>query len=435
MKVTHKKLNDGTLVLDAVASTAEVSNAFNVSHIAFAQQMGLRPEKDKTVAQVAEERLGIRDLDSVVEAQAVEYLVPFAIDKKGIIPAFPPKPQSMSPLKRGQTFQFELHVTPKPDYELSSYDPVEITVPPFEFDEAEVDAQIAQIAERYAEYLADDPRPVQSGDSCLLALESYENGEKLSALTTDARTYTTGAGLMPPGFDENIIGMDVGEAKSFTFEGPGVDEDGNEITETIECTATVKEIQKKVTPVIDDTWVAKNMPMYRDAAALRGSIAEGISKQRRAEYENHKRELAASELATRFQGSIADEVYEAMSQNLMNNLRMQLAQQNMTYEQFVEQQGGAQQFNMLMMMQTRQMLVSGYALDAVFRHEGLAIADEDIEEACLSMNPQNPKEFRRQMEESGRGFALREAAERIKANKWLVEHAVITVKEQTGQQH
>ena len=30
------------------------------------------------------------------------------------------------------------------------------------------------------------------------------------------------------------------------------DDEGNEIVETIECTVTVKEIQKKVAPVIDD---------------------------------------------------------------------------------------------------------------------------------------------------------------------------------------
>ena len=81
-----------------------------------------------------------------------------------------------------------------------------------------------------------------------------------------------------------------------------------------------------------------------------------------------------------------------MQQNLMSNLRMQLQQQNMTYEQFIEQQGGEQQFNMMMMMQTREMLVQGYALDALFRHEKMVLTDEDIEAACRSMSPQqNPK--------------------------------------------
>ena len=429
MKVTQKKLDDGRLLLDAVASTAEVSNALNNAHLAFAQQMGMRPERDKTVAMVAEERMGIKDLDSVVMSQAVEALVPFAIDKTGVIPAYPPQPEPKTALKRGQTFQFALTLMPKPDYDLTSYEPVEITIQEASIDEKQVDEQINQVAERYAEFVADDPHPVRKGDSCLLAMESYENGEKLAGLTTDARTYTAGAGLMPAGFDENFIGMDVGETKTCTFEGPGIDDDGNEIVETIECTATIKEIQKKAIPVIDDAWVAKYMPMYKDLEAMRSNIRDGLNKQLMGEYENYKRNLAATELAKRFKGSIADEVYESMSRNLMNNLRMEVQQQqNLTWEQFVEQQGGEQQFNMMMMMQTRQMLVQGYALDAVFRHEGLVVSDEDVQEACAAMNPQNPMGVRRQMEESGRGFALREAAERIKANKWILERATINVK-------
>ena len=171
------------------------------------------------------------------------------------------------------------------------------------------------------------------------------------------------------------------------------------------------------------------MPMYKDVAAMRDDIRRGLNRQLSGEYENYKRNMAAGELAKRFQGSIADEVYESMSRNLMNNMRAEVEQQNMTWDQFVEQQGGEQQFNMMMMMQTRQMLVQGYALDALFRHEGLVVSDEDVQEACAAMNPQNPQGVRRQMEESGRGFALREAAERIKANKWLLEHADITVKD------
>ena len=43
------------------------------------------------------------------------------------------------------------------------------------------------------------------------------------------------------------------------------------------------------------------------------------------------------------------------------------------------------------------------------------------------MNPQaNPKAFRKQMEDAGHGAEIREAAERMKAAQWLVDHANIT---------
>ena len=100
-------------------------------------------------------------------------------------------------------------------------------------------------------------------------------------------------------------------------------------------------------------------------------------------------------VAFRTRTGIQDEVYEAMQQTLVSNLRGQLQQQGIPFEQFVQSQGGEQQFGMIMMMQTREMLVQGYALDALFRHEKMTLTDEDIDAACRSMNPQNPDAVKR----------------------------------------
>ena len=60
----------------------------------------------------------------------------------------------------------------------------------------------------------------------------------------------------------------------------------------------------------------------------------------------------------------------------------------------------------------------------------MTLTDNDLEDACYGMNPQaNPKMMRQQLEDSGRGFALRETAERLKAARFVAEHAKITVAE------
>ena len=433
MKVTKKNLADGKIELEAVASPDEVARALYQASIVFAQQIGLRPEKDKTIAQIAEEKMGVKDLDSIVRSQAIEDLVPFAIDKKNIVPAYPPKPKVPFPLKRGEEFKFSLVIAPKPVYELSNYEPVSISVPPFEIDESIIDDQIAQMAEQYAEYVPDKPRALKSGDAAKIAVECFEDGKKLENISTDGRTYLTGEGLMPDSFEKNILGMKPGDSKTFTFELPSMSKDGKETTSTAKCTVELIEIQKKVLPDINDDWVAKNMPLVRGVSALRGRMKEQLYYQGKQQYDEFVQQMAASELAKRFQGRIADEVYEAMQDNLMENLRASLQEQGMTFEQFVQQQGGQQQFSMMMMMQVREMLVQGYALDALYKHEKLSLTDADIEAACAAMNPQqNPKKIRKQMEDAGRGFALREAAERLKANKWLVEHANITIVERAA---
>ena len=85
---------------------------------------------------------------------------------------------------------------------------------------------------------------------------------------------------------------------------------------------------------------------------------------------------------------------------------------------------------MMLMVQARQMLVQGYSLDALFRHENMDLTDEDILAACRAMNPADPTTVRRQMEGNGQGFVLRETAGRLKANRWLLEHANVVVEDQ-----
>ena len=428
MKVTQRKLDDGRLRLECVATPTEVNEVLQSAYIQFAQQMGLRPEKDKTVAQVAEEQMGIKNLDTVVQQQAIDGLVPYAIDKKNLTPAYPPKAEHDYAIVRDREFAFAIVVLPKPKYELSSYEPVTITVQPFSVSEEEVQRHMDETAEHYAEYVAADPHPVAKGDSVKVKLVCSEDGKPMPGLTTDGRTYTTGAGYMPDGFDENIIGMNVGETKEFSFEGPSLNDKGEECTQKVDCVATVLEIQKKVTPEITDEWVQKYMPMYKSAEDFRNSIRESLEKQGREQYNDYNRQLAASELAKRFEGSIPDDIYEAMREQLMINVRQTAQQQGKTLDAFIEEQGGQQQFGMMMMMQIRELLVQGFALDALFRHERLTLNDEDIDAACHLMNPQvNPKMLRQRLEQTGRGFMLREAAERLRANDWLVEHANIRI--------
>ena len=426
MKVTQKKIDGGKLLLDCVASEEDVSKAFYTASVEFASQMGLRPQKDITVEQACREQLGINDLDSMVQGRALELIAPMALDKKDIIPLFPPTPMGTTEFKRGKKFSFTMTVTPKPNYELSSYDPVEFTYPAFKPDLSGVDDQIAKIAEQYAGYgTAPEQHEVRKGDTCLVAIDASVDGVPLNGLNTTGRPYTTGEGYMPPQFDEQVIGMKPGEVKTFTFEAPDWDADKGEFTQVVDCTVSVKELQEKQVPEINDEWVKTYMPMYRNLEDFRHSLEEQFTAMQREQYNIALQNQAASKISERFEGSIADEAYEITSKMIQENLRKEISAQGMTWDQFVEQNGGAQQINMLMMIQTRQQLVTGFSLDAVFRKKKLVISEEDIMDACKNMNPQYPSRVRKELEETGRNFVLRESAERLCAAKYLVEHAII----------
>ena len=429
MKVVKKRGENGYFQYDCTASTSEVSQVLNQASEQFCQQMGIAPVPNKTPAQVVSERLGIKDLDTVISSQAIEMLIPRAIDKQGIVPAFTPDLEASVPLKRGRAFQFVLKVMPKPSFELDDYSPVSFTVQPFEGDEDEVERQISLIAKEYMTFVADEVKPIHAGDSCKIKMHTTKGGEVVPGLTFDSRVYTLGENLMPKGFDDNIDGMEVGESRSFTFEGPGLDENYNEIVEEYETTVTLLENQKEIVPVVTDEWIKNNMPMYKDMADMRAKIGVEVNRERMRYYEDYKRNMAAAKLAERFDGRIPDDIYEGALRDEQKTLRQQVAANGSSWEDFVEQQGGEQQVSMMLMVSMRQQLVQGYALDAYYRHENLSFTEDDLNESCFQINPRDPKFARKQMEKNGLGYALREAAERLRACKDLVEKADIKTAE------
>lgn len=427
MKTNKIKKADGNVILEVTATPQDVDKAFQLAEFDFGNSIGYKPDSGKTIQQAAEEILGVKNLDTIIEANAIESLAPFAIDQSGIAPAFPPKPNPTSAFKRGKEFTFTMEVTPKPQYELTSYDPVEITMPKFTVDESQVDAQIAQIADQNTVYKKAADKPLESGDSCFVAIKCYEDGEELTGLTTDGRTYVAGQGFMPADFDAHIMGMVPGETREFEFEGPSVDKDFNEFAKKFDCTVTLIEIQEPVVPTIDDEWLKTYLPMYKSVEDLRNMLRAQLESRDKGQYENYKRQVAAQALTDRFEGRIADEVYENARDNMMKSMQAGIKQQGMTWDDFVAQNGGEQQVNIMMMMQIREMVVQGYCLDAVFRHENLGLSEDDINEAAAMMAPQvSPAQIREQVEAEGKGFVLRESAERLKANKWVADHAKVT---------
>ena len=425
MKVAKKKADDGFVLLDCTASSQEVSEALNQASQVFCSQMGLRPQQGKTPAQVASEQLGIKNLDEAVVPQAIELIVPHAINKWGTVPAFMPKAEAKTRLARGHAFQFELKVLPKPAFELTDYSPVKIRVEPYKPDEEQIDRRIADMARQFTQFVATDAHPLEADDDCLLKMRTTKDGEVVPGLTMESRSYTLGMDLMPAGFDGHLIGMQPGETRTFTFEGPGLDADMNEVMEEYETTITLLEVQKEVVPVVDDEWVRKNLPMYENLADMREKIGAEIDEDRRKYYEDYKRNMAASELAKRFKGTIPDAIYEGSMSETRENMRQQVARSGMKWEDFVEQNGGQEQVNMMLMVEMRQNLVNGFALDAYYRHESLVYDESDLNEVCFQMNPQNPRAARQSMERNGFGYALRESAERLRACKRLVETAEI----------
>lgn len=428
MRLKAKRKGNGVVELDVTVTAKEVDSIISQTQEGIIRQLGLRPDGKTPLEQLAKEKAGIDNLEERIAQGAIEAMTSMAIDQSGIVPAAYPPAKQKGPLQQGKLFSFAIDVKAKPSYELSSYDPVEISLPKPELSEQDLDAKCLETLMQTKVHEGAEAHPLADGDSALLKVHASVDGAELKGLCTGERGlhYQLGSGMMPQGFDDAVVGMEPGQSKEFSFEAPDFDENGNPRQITVDCQVAVLECQREAQPQMTDEWIAQYMPFYRSVADLRQMVRQSMEREAMAQQTALGCRAAAAELAKRFEGHIDDDIYESMQKTVLSRIRQQLKEQGKSFEEYAEEVG-EQMANMQIMMETRQALREGFALDAVFRHEGLELTDEDMEFWCREMYPDtDPRQTRLAMERSGQGFMMKEAASRLKANRWVYEHAQVT---------
>lgn len=428
-----ERVDDDRSCLHVVIPAEDTNALIDQFLIALAYQRNITPSEGQTLEDAAVSRLGKDAVYENLNSAITEYTFPFAAGRKNLVVVGKPRFDIKSSLKRDEAFVYDALCVPKPAFTLSSYEPVEITVPPLEVTETDVDDYLDQLARSHA-YLENDTShsDIRVGDQVELAIETFRDGVRCDQLCSEGRTYTTGADLMPEEFDRAVMAMHVGETKEIKYSCPGFTLDENNMPEMdhYDSTVTVKSLQKTIVPTIDDAWIAENMQgEASDLAELRQKIRKTILDRKTIEYRHFKNLQSAKALEERFEGTISDAVYEAVTDDALSAFEEQLAQQQTTKEEFLRAQGASeQQLRRHLYGQVHEQLVRQFALDSIADHFALELSDEDLDEYFrAAATPGLEAMIRLDFERNGKMPEARLSAMRLKANDYVTAHAVVHI--------
>ena len=113
----------------------------------------------------------------------------------------------------GKNLQFTCEVFVKPDVTLGEYKGVEVKREHTLVTEDEVNAEIEKERNKQAAEVAVDDRPVAEGDTVNLDYSGSVDGVKFAGGTAEGQTLKIGSHTFIPGFEEQMVGMNIGEGR------------------------------------------------------------------------------------------------------------------------------------------------------------------------------------------------------------------------------
>jgi len=212
---------------------------------------GFRP--GKAPLQVIERHVGADYLRSEAIEEAIQVVVPEAIDEAGLDPVTVPSVAAVRDDNEDGVVEIDITVTLWPVLDaLPDFGDIEIEVESTSVTEEEINEQVDALREQFAE-LVDHDGELGEGDFALIDIAVEIDGETVESAAAKDLMYEVGSQSFIEGVDALLADVSVGD----TVTGEGTlpegysDRGGEDVTLTI----TVKEAKKKNLPELTDEMV------------------------------------------------------------------------------------------------------------------------------------------------------------------------------------
>ncbi len=353
-----------------------------------------------------------------------------ALDSEALRPIAQPEIDEVELIEAGKEFEFTAQVEVRPELTLSSIDGLSVTVPPAATSDAEIDAQIDHARERFASVEPVEGRGVQAEDYVLISFVGTVDGKEYDGNVVDRYLYEMNSGLMPSEFDEGLIGVKSGEDTVVEFEIPDTSTNEEFVGKTASFEVTIHEIKAKVLPEVDDEF-ATSVGGYDSVEEMRASLRETMDKAKQVGHKRAIEQAAREALAERLDGEVPDAMVENTKGQMMRDFINGLESRGVSLADYLQATGGGmERIESDMGDRARQVVREELALEALFRHQGWEVTDEEIDAEIAEMSSSSdadPAELRRSWEDSGVIAVLREQIMHRRVVGWLMDSANVEV--------
>lgn len=255
-------------------------------------------------------------------------------------------------------------------------------------DEA-VDLALQRLRDRAARYEPVEGRGVDQGDTVVVDLERSEpqaaggeapaDGPARGAGATDKHQNTSieiGAKANPPGFDEQLLGLEVGASKTFTVHYPADYTIAELANMDVSYHVKVNGIKRRVLPELDNEF-AKDLGEFETLDALRTRVREDLEHEARHTAERELRGELMKQLATRLPFEVPASLVERELDRRLEEFARRLIDQHID-----PRQAGIDwsAFRDSQREVAREAVASALVLDEIARHEQLDANDSDVEQ-------------------------------------------------------
>jgi len=281
-------------------------------------------------------------------------------------------------LSEGKEFSFSAQFEVRPEVNLKTYEGLSVEKEKFEVDDKRVDSVIENIRSAHAEWVDIlELRPAQMGDMANMDFVGKINGEPLENGAGQDFPLELGSNRFIPGFEEGIVGMTVGSKKTVSLSFPDNYHVADLAGKPVDFEVTLNSLKKKSLAELTPEFLSSKMgPGIDSVEKLRENISKDLVETEKKRIDSDVKNRLLRALVRANPVEVPPSLLKEQKAALVEDMKKRLTQQGLTPEDFAAY---TDKWDADFDTTAREMIQSGFLVDAVAVKEGLTYSQEDLE--------------------------------------------------------
>ena len=330
----------------------------------------------------------------------------------------------------GQELKYTLEVFVKPDVTLGEYKGVAVEKNVEKVTDEAVDARIQNDLERASTTQDVTDRAVENGDIVNLDYAGSVDGVAFEGGTAQGQSLTIGSGMFIPGFEEQMVGMNIGEERDLSVKFPEQYHADSLAGKDAVFHVKVNGIQTKVRPELDDDFAA-DVSEFDTFEAYKANIVADLEKNAADRAEANLEDALVQKVVDAADCDIPDAMIQDEITTMLREMEMRMMYQGIRFEDYLKYTGQTlDQVRENYKPEAANRVKTQLVLEAVAKAENIVPTDEDVDEAIADQAKRvnrDVEEFKASLSEQQKEY-LKETAGIKKIIDFLKANAVITEK-------
>ena len=223
----------------------------------------------------------------------------------------------------------------KPEVKISSYKGMKIKEYAYNVKDEEVDAEVARVLDRNARKVAVDNRPAQNGDIVNIDFVGTVDGVKFDGGEAEGFDLTLGSGQFIPGFEDQVVGMNIGDTKDVNVTFPENYQAENLKGKPAVFAVKLNGIQAKELPELTDEFI-KEATGSETVADYKAKVTERLQKQADNRAKDATENSILEAIAANTEAEIPQAMIEREIDSLLQKFEYQLMYQGLKLQDYLD---------------------------------------------------------------------------------------------------